>query len=148
MKYLLLFVLIVVVCVFIVVGCFFISFLIAFIKQRNDIAANGGIKTIYKILIDGLLEYSSARIIQDTKDVVTVGGTFTDPIFNRECGLWSVILQPTFKTLNVKYRARIYIGGGMTSKQMWDFPINMPQEQILSVIKKKADEFEVYGVFK
>ena len=36
----------------------------------------------------------------------------------------------------------------MTSKQMWDFPINMPQEQILSVIKKKADEFEVYGVFK
>lgn len=132
----------------VVVAWVFIRFLIDFNKQRNAIAAKGGIKTIYKPLIDGLLEYRSARIIQDKKDFVTIGGTFTDPIFNRECGLWSVIIQPTFKLLNVKYQAHIDLGGGETAKQMWDFPINMPQEEILSVIKKKADEFEVYGVFK
>lgn len=131
-----------------IVAWVFIRFLMDFNKQRNVIAAKGGIKTIFKPLIDGLLEYRSARIIQDKKDFVTIGGTFTDPIFNRECGLWSVIIQPTFKLLNVKYQARIDFGGGETAQQMWDFPIDMPQEDMLSVIKKKADEFEVYGVFK
>ena len=141
MKWIIVFIIIVVVWVF-------IRFLMDFNKQRNDIAAKGGIITIYKPLIDGLLEYRSARIIQDKKDFVTIGGTFTDPIFNRECGLWSVIIQPTFNTINVKYQAHIDLDGGETAKQMWDFPINMPQEEILSVIKKKADEFDVYGVFK
>lgn len=126
----------------------FIRFLVACNKQRNAIAAKGGIKTIYKPLIDGLLEYRSAQIIQDKKDFITIGGTFTDPVFNRECGLWTVIIQPTFKLLNVKYQAHIDLGGGETAKQMWDFPTNMPQDEILSVIKKKADEFEVYGIFK
>lgn len=132
----------------VVVAWVFIGFLMDFNKQRNVIAAKGGIKTIYKPLVDGLLEYRSARIIQDKRDFVTIGGTFTDPIFNKECGWWSVIIQPTFKLLNVKYQAHIDLGGGETAKQMWDFPINMPQEEILFVIKKKADEFEVYGVFK
>ena len=119
-----------------------------FNKQRSVIASKGGIKTIYKSLIDGLLEYHSARIIQDKKDFITIGGTFTDPIFNRECGLWSVSIQPTFKLLNIRYQAHIDLGGGRTAKQMWDFPINMPQDEILSVIKKKADEFDVYGIYK
>ncbi len=127
---------------------FFVRFLMDFNKQRSVIESKGGIKTIYKPLIDGLLKYQSARIIQDKRDFVTIGGTFTDPIFNRECGMWSVIIQPTFNTLNVKYRAHIDLGGGETAQQMWDFPINMSQDEILSVIKKKADEFEVYGVFK
>lgn len=138
----------VIIIVIVVVAWLFIRFLMDFNKQRDIIAAKGGIKTIYKPLIDGLLEYRSARIIQDKKDFVTIGGTFTDPIFNRECGLWSVIIQPTFKILNVKYQAHIDLGGGETAKQMWDFPINMPQDEILSVIKKKADEFDTYGVFK
>ena len=131
-----------------IVAWIFLRFLIDFNKQRNVIAAKGGIKTIYKPLIDGLLEYQSARIIQDKKDYITIGGTFTDPFSNRECGLWSVIVQPTFKVLNIKYQAHIDLGGGKIAKQMWDFPINMPQEEMLLVIKKKADEFEVYGVFK
>lgn len=138
----------IVVFVIVVVVWIFIRFLMDFNKQRNEIALKGGIKTIYKPLLDGLLEYSSARIIQDKKDFVTIGGTFTDPILNRECGLWSVIIQPTFKMLNVKYQAHIDLGGGETAKQMWDFPINMPQEEMLSVIKKKVDEFEIYGVIK
>ena len=138
----------VIIIVIVAVAWLFIRFLMDFNKQRNVIAAKGGIKTIYKPLIDGLLEYHSAQIIQDKKDFVTIGGTFTDPIFNRECGLWSVIIQPTFKLLNVKYQAHIDLGGGETAKQMWDFPINMPQEEILTVIKKKADEFDAYGVFK
>lgn len=126
----------------------FIRFLIAFSKQRNAIAAQGGIQVLYKPLIEGLLKYPSARIIQDKSFFVTIGGTFTDPIFNRECGMWSVIIQPTFQTLNVKYQAHTDIGGGETSKQMWDFPVNMSQEEMLAVIKKKADEWEVYGIFK
>ena len=80
----------------------FLRFLMDFNKQRSVIAAKGGIKTIYKSLIDGLLEYRNARIIQDKKDFITIGGTFTDPIFDRECGLWSVSIQPTFKLLNVR----------------------------------------------
>ena len=132
----------------VVIAWVFILFLVDFNKQRNVIAAKGGIKTIYKSLIDGLLEYRSARIIQDKKDFVTIGGTFTDNVFNRECGLWSISIQPTFKLLNVKYQAHIDFGGGESTKQMWDFPINMPQDEILSIIKKKADEFEVYGAFK
>lgn len=126
----------------------FIRFICDYSKQRKAIADRGGIKTVYKVLIDGLLEYRSARIIQDRTDFLTIGGTFTDPISNRECGVWSVIIQPTFKTLNVRYQAHIDLDGGETAKQMWDFPINMSQDNILSVIKKKADEFEVYGVFK
>ena len=94
------------------------------------------------------MEYPSARIIQDKKDLITIGGTFTDPIFNRECGLWSVIIQPTFKTLNVKYQAHTDLGGGESSKKMWDFPISMSQEEILTVIKKKTDEWDMYGIIK
>lgn len=138
----------IVIFVIVVVAWIFFRFLIAFNKQREAIAAKGGIINIYKQLIDGLLEYQSARIIQNKKDFVTIGGTFTDPFSNRKCGLWSVIIEPTFKMLNVKYQAHIDLGGGETSKQMWDFPINMPQDEMLSIIKKKADEFDVYGVFK
>ena len=127
---------------------FFIRFLMDYNKQRDIIASQGGIKIIYKPLIDGLLQYPSARIVQDKKDFVTVGGTFTDPIFNRECGLWSVIIQPTFQTLNVKYRAHTDLGGGETAKRMWDFPVNMSQEEMLAVIKKKADEWDIYGIVK
>ena len=126
----------------------FIRFLLDFNRQRSAIASHGGIKTIYKPLIDGLLEYSSARIVQDKKDFVTIGGTFSDPIFNRECGLWSVIIQPTFKTLSVKYQARNDLEGGETAKQIWNFPINMSQEDMLSIIKKKADEWDIYGIVK
>lgn len=123
-------------------------FLIDYNKQRNAIASHGGIKVIYKYLIDGLLEYSSARIVQDKKDFVTVGGTFTDPIFNRECGLWSVFIQPTFKTLSVKYQAHNDLDGGQTAKCSWDFPIDMSQEDMLAIIKKKTDEWNIYGIVK
>ncbi len=131
-----------------IVVWFFFRFIMDFSKQRKSIAARGGIKTVYKTLIDGLLAYRSARIIQDKTDFVTIGGVFFDPIGNRECGIWSVILQPTFKYLNVKYQAHIDFDGGETSKQMWDFPVDMNQEEILSTVKKKADEWDVYGVMK
>ena len=126
----------------------FIKFLMDYSKLRSTIASQGGIKTIYKMLVDGLLQYPSARILQDQTDLITIGGTFTDPILNRECGLWSIIIQLAFTKLNVKYHAHIDLEGGETVEQMWDFPINMPQDEILSVIKKKSDEFDVYGVFK
>ena len=138
----------IIISIIVIVAWTFIRFISDYSKQRTAIAANGGIKTIYKVLIDGLLEYRSARIIQDRTDFWTIGGTFTDPISSRECGVWSVIIQPTFKTLNVKYQASIDLDGGETAKQMWDFPIDMSQDEILSVIKKKADEFDIYGVFK
>ncbi len=126
----------------------FIKFLLDYSKQRSVIESKGGVLTIYRTLINGLLEYQSARIIQNEIDLVTVGGTFVDPIFNRECGLWSVIIQPTFKTLNVQYQAHTDLGGGESSKKMWDFPISMSQDDILKVIKKKADEWDVYGIIK
>lgn len=132
----------------VVVVWYLTRFVFAYIKHRKHIVARGGIKTIYKVLIDGLLNYYSARIIQDKTDFITIGGTFTDPIFNRECGVWSVIIQPTFNALNVKYQAHTDLGGGETAKQMWDFPIDMDQEEILAIIKKKADQWDAYGIFK
>lgn len=138
----------VVIIIVVFVVCELILFLKEFRKQRNSIAANGGIKNVYKVLLDGLLEYSSARIIQDKKDYLTIGGTFTDVIINRECGVWSVIIQPTFNTLNVRYRAHIDLEGGEDAKENWNFPISMSQEEMLSVIKKKADEFKAYGLLK
>jgi len=137
-----------VIIIVVVLAWLFVKFLLDFNKQRRVIASQGGIKTIFKPLINGLLEYPSARIVQDKKDFVTIGGTFTDPIFNRECGLWSVIIQPTFKVLNIKYQAHIDLDGGETARQTWEFPIDMSQEEILSVIKKKADEWNIYGIFK
>ena len=138
----------IVIIIFVVIVCIFIRFLADFIKQRNAIAARGGVKVIYKTLIDNLLEYHSARIVQDKTDFVTIGGTFTDPISNRECGMWSVIIQPTFKTLNIKYQAHNDLGGGETVRKTWDFPINMSQIEMLSIIKKEADKWELYGIFK
>ena len=127
--------------------CHLIRFIFAYTKHRKGISSKGGIKTIYKTLVNGLLEYRSARIIQDKTDFVTIGGTFEDVSSNRECGLWSVIIQPTFKVLNVKYQAHIDFGG-KSARQEWHFPINMPQEEILTIIKKEADQWDMYGIIK
>lgn len=127
---------------------FYIRFLRDLKLQRNAIASQGGIGAIYKTLIDGLLQYSSARIVQDKKDFITIGGTFTDSITNRECGVWSIVIQPTFKILSVRYRAHIDLGGGKSAKQTWDFPIEMSQNEMLGIIKKKADEWDIYCVYK
>jgi hypothetical protein len=48
----------------------------------------------------------------------------------------------------VKYQAHIDLEGGENSKKMWDFPISMSQEEMLTVIKKKADEWDIYGIVK
>ena len=127
---------------------FIVRFLMDYKKLKDNIVAQGGMKTIYKPLIDGLLQYPSARILQDQKDLVTIGGTFTDPIFNRECGLWSVIIQRAFTTLNVKYQAHHDLDGGETAKQVWDFSPNLNQEEMLAIIRKKADEWDIYGIVK
>lgn len=132
----------------IVVLYVFLRFIMDFIKQRNDIESKGGIKTIYKTLIAGIMEYPSARITQDKRDFITIGGIFTDPLFHRECGVWSVIIRPTFETLNVKYQAHTDLGDGKISKKIWNFPISMNQEEMLKVIKKKADEWYVYCIVK
>lgn len=138
-----------IVSIIIVVSFFvFIKFLMDYYKLRSSIASQGGIKTIYKSLVDGFLQYQSARILQDQTDLITIGGTFTDPIFNRECGLWSVIIQLAFTTVNVKYQAHHDLDGGETAKQVWDFPPNMNQEEMLTIVKQKADEWDIYGIVK
>lgn len=132
----------------VVIIWFFVRFLIDYNKLKDSIVSQGGMRTIYKSLIDGLLKYPSSRILQDQTDLITIGGTFTDPISNKECGLWSVIIQLAFTTLNVKYQAHHKLDGGETAKQVWDFPPNMNQEEMLTIIKKKADEWDVYGIVK
>lgn len=131
-----------------VIAWVFVKFLGDLSKQSRAIESQGGIKNIYKQLIDGLLKYPSAEIIQENKHFITIGGSFIDPINSRVCGQWGVVIQPTFKILNVQYKAHIDLGGGENSKQMWDFPINMNQEEILAIIKKKVDEWDIYGVVK
>lgn len=127
---------------------FFIRFIRAFYEQRRFIESQGGIVTIYKTLIDNLLTYQSARITENTKDDVIIGGTFTDQTSKRECGLWIVIIQPTFRLLHVEYKAYNNLQGGMNAKKSWDFPTSMSQEDMLAIIKKKVDEWEVFCVYK
>ena len=134
--------------IFITVLIFFIRFIRAFYEQRRFIKSQGGIVVIYETLIDDLLKYQSARITENSKDNIIIGGTFTDSISKRECGLWSVMIQPTFKLLHIEYKAYNNQKGGMNTKKEWNFPINMSQEDMLTIIKKKADEWEVYGIFK
>ncbi|MBO7052274.1 MAG: hypothetical protein J6W24_06385 [Prevotella sp.] len=125
-----------------------VNFFISYSKHRRAIVAQGGMKLIYKTLIEGLLRYGSARIIRDEIDLVTIGGTFTDPLCNRECGLWSVSIQRAFALLNIQYRAHIDLGGGKSTKQAWDFPIDMDQEKMLEIIKRKSDEWDIFGIIK
>lgn len=139
---------IIIIVIILVVVWSFIRFFMDYGKLKNTISSRGGVKTIYKPLVDGLLQYPSARILQDQTDLITIGGTFTDPIYNRECGLWSVIIQLAFTTLNVKYQAHHDLDGGEKAKQVWDFPPNMNQEEILTTIKRKADEWDIYGIVK
>lgn len=132
----------------VIIVWYFVKFHAAVNKQRKFIADHGGVKAMFKTVIEGLLKYQSARIIQDNKDLVTVGGTFIDPIMRRECGVWSVIIQPTFSVVNIRFKAKIDLGGGETANKMWDFPIKMDQNQMLETIKKEADKFNAYGIFK
>lgn len=134
--------------VLIVIVFFLTKFYIAWRKDKKFIRSKGGMKVMYKYLIDGLLQYHSARVIQDETNYITIAGSFTDPIMSRTCGLWSVIIQHSFNILTVKYQAHHDLDGGGTAKQVWDFSSNTNQEEILSIIKKKADEWEVYGIFK
>lgn len=85
----------------IIIAWVLVRFLLDLSKQTRAIESQGGIKTIYKLLIDGLLKYPNAEIIQDKKHFVTIGGVFFDPISSRTCGQWSVIIQPVFKMLTV-----------------------------------------------
>ena len=134
--------------VVVVLLLFFSKFYFALKKDKKYIRSKGGMKVMYNGLINGILQYKSARIIQDETNLITIAGSFTDPIMSRTCGLWSVIIQHSFNILTIRYRAHIDLGGGEAAKQMWDFPIDMPQEEILSVIKKKADEWDIYGIIK
>lgn len=126
----------------------FFRFLFDSIKQRAKLKSLGGVRSIYKILIDGLLQYPSAEIKQDFPTLVTICGTFWDPIWSRTCGKWAITIQQTFKILNVSYEAYNNLEGGEHTKQMWDFPIGMDQHKMLSIIQKKADEWDVYGICK
>lgn len=124
-------------------------FLINMYMQRKWLASKGGIKVAYKTIIDGLLDYSSARIVEDKKSFIKIGGFYTDCISNRECGIWTVFIMPNppYK-LNVLVQANINLGSGEKINKEWSFPTNLDQHQILSIIKKKVDEFDDYGIYK
>lgn len=126
-----------------------LHFLLNVYFQRQWLSSKGGIKTYYKSLIEGLLEYSSAEILQDKKSFLKIGGTYKDMLGGRECGTWSFLIMPNppYK-LNIKFYAAIDLSGGETANKTWTFPNAMNQNQILSIIKKKADEFDAYGIYK
>ena len=127
------------------------------VKMRNSIAKSRGMRGLYKILIDGLLSYHSARVIKERKDVIVIGGTFNDAyLWNVEVGQWTVTIQQIFDVLNVKYQGYIdsidYTQGmnGKTNrryiKETWEFPIQKEQDEMVSVIKGKIDELKGLGI--
>lgn len=125
-----------------------IKFLRDYIKQEHVVSSKGGIKTLYKEIVDGLLEYKSARIIQESNTYIGIAGVFYDPITRQECGTWVFKIQISFALLIVKYHAYVTLGGGENIDKNWDFPVNMEQSKILEMIRAKADETNVYGIFK
>lgn len=127
---------------------FVYKFIKGLIKQNQIVSSKGGIKVMYKEIIDGLLEYQSARIIQESNTYIGISGIFYDPITNRECGIWVFKIQIAFAILTVKYHANVMLGGGEKIDKSWDFPINMVQSEILKVLKAKADETNIYGIIK
>lgn len=137
---------IVIVCV---VLCAFLGhFVMSYQKQERLVRSKGGITAMFSEVVDGLLEYRSARIVQQSNSFVGIAGVFYDPITSRECGNWGFKIQISFNLLVVQYRANIDLGGGEQIKQNWDFPITLLQSEILNILRKKADETDVYGIFK
>lgn len=131
-----------------VVICFLLKFGIDYAKECHALNARGGVREIYRPIIDGLLEYSSAYLIKENSDFVVIGGSFTDPIFNRNCGQWSISIQSAFVILRITYQAYTDLGGGENSKKVWEFPSSADQEEILKLIRTKADEWDIYGIVK
>ena len=129
--------------------CVFLGhFAFSYHKQEKTVRSKGGITAMFSEVIKGLLEYRSARVVQQSNSFIGISGVFYDPITSRECGNWGFKLQISFKLLVVQYRAYVDLGGGEHIKQNWDFPITLSQSEIVNILKKKADETNVYGIFK
>ena len=138
----------------IIVGLF-VKFFIALEKQRRMIASQGGISIRYKHLVDGLLACPGARVIQDNKYIpfINIAGHYKDPIMNdRECGYWSVTIQPVFKFLYIEYKAHNDLEGGIeggtNAYKKWNFPIDMDQKEILAIVTEEANEWNKFGIFR
>jgi hypothetical protein len=140
--------LIIVAIILVFVVRFLIRFIRAYDREKSMITAHGGMSSIYKVLIDGILEYHSAQIVESKIDYIVIQGTFTDPITNRVCGEWAVSIQKAFTLLNVRYNAYVDLGGGEKSHKSWEFRSDESQEKILRIVKDKADEWNSYGIFK
>lgn len=140
--------LLIVVIVGVVVCVFLGHFAFSYHKQEKTVRSKGGITTMFSEVIKGLLEYRSARVVQQSNSFIGISGVFYDPITSRECGNWGFKLQISFKLLVVQYRAYVDLGGGEHIKQNWDFPITLSQSEIVNILKRKADETNVYGIFK
>ena len=140
--------LLIVVIVGVVVCVFLGHFAFSYHKQEKTVRSKGGITAMFSEVIKGLLEYRSARVVQQSNSFIGISGFFYDPITSRECGNWGFKLQISFQLLVVQYRAYVDLGGGEHIKQNWDFPITLSQSEIVNILKKKADETNVYGIFK
>lgn len=125
-----------------------VNYALSYHKQEKTVRSKGGITAMFSEVIKGLLEYRSARVVQQSNSFIGISGFFYDPITSRECGNWGFKLQISFKLLVVQYRAYVDLGGGEHIKQNWDFPITLSQSEIVNILKKKADETNVYGIFK
>ena len=139
--------LLIVVIVGVVVCVFLGHFAFSYHKQEKTVRSKGGITAMFSEVIKGLLEYRSARVVQQSNSFIGISGVFYDPITSRECGNWGFKLQISFQLLVVQYRAYVDLGGGEHIKQNWDFPITLSQSEIVNILKKKADETNVYGIF-
>ena len=123
--------LLIVVIVGVVVCVFLGHFAFSYHKQEKTVRSKGGITAMFSEVIKGLLEYRSARVVQQSNSFIGISGVFYDPITSRECGNWGFKLQISFKLLVVQYRAYVDLGGGEHIKQNWDFPITLSQSEIV-----------------
>ncbi|NPE26359.1 hypothetical protein HPS54_12765 [Prevotella sp. PCHR] len=108
------------------IGIMIISHII-FCKQMR---VKGGVETIYKPLIDKILEYNDAEIVESKATNVTISGRFKDvsllsqSAFNfLDCKeTWKFYIQQNFKLISIFYiLERPYAEYGAYKKFKWEF---------------------------
>lgn len=82
--------LLIVVIVGVVVCVFLGHFAFSYHKQEKTVRSKGGITAMFSEVIKGLLEYRSARVVQQSNSFIGISGVFYDPITSRECGNWGL----------------------------------------------------------
>lgn len=97
----------------------------------------GGMAVKYAELVDACLACSGAKILQETKTFISIGGKYTEHNITVDYAFW---IQDTFNNkLIVKY---VLKGRNMPQRvvKQWDFPQQLSQQKMIQSMQSILDE--------